>query len=127
MSLSDCLKFLRYWVIYLYYNCLFPRFWHVINFEINLILLSSRFSTWLISQDKTLNILRTKIAFNVKWKAFLIILKDCKSQKIVSDLRLGHEVFRYDIKFKAWNRKMNNKWYRNTKNFNTERRKPSFT
>ena len=40
----------------------------VINFEINL-------STWPESQDKIINILRTKRAFKVKWKSFFIIFK----------------------------------------------------
>ena len=37
--------------------------------------LSSRFATWQKSQDKNLNILRTKGAFEVKLKAFFIIFK----------------------------------------------------
>ena len=36
------------------------------NFEINLIFQSSRFSAWAESQDKHLNILRTKIACKMK-------------------------------------------------------------
>ena len=36
------------------------------------------------------------------------------------------KVFLDDIKFKTWNKKMNSKRYRNTKNQNTERQKPSF-
>ena len=45
----------------------------VINFEIILIFLIKLFFTWPKSQDRNLNILRTKIAFKVKWKTFLII------------------------------------------------------
>ena len=37
--------------------------------------LSSGFATWLKSQDKNLNTLRTKSAFEVKQKAFVIISK----------------------------------------------------
>ena len=46
----------------------------VINFEINLNFLIS-FSTWPRSQNKNLNIFRTKRAFKVKLKAFFIICK----------------------------------------------------
>ena len=41
--------------------------------KLTLSFLSSRFSTWPKSQDKNLNILRTKRAFEVKEKAFFII------------------------------------------------------
>ena len=47
----------------------------VINFEINLISLMYRFSTKLKSQDKNVNILRTKRAFKGKQKAFFLIFK----------------------------------------------------
>ena len=47
------------------------------NFEINPIFLSSRFSTWPKSQDKILNILRTKKTFKVKWKAKAFFIIDC--------------------------------------------------
>ena len=47
----------------------------VINFEINLVSLMYRFSTRLKSQDKNVNILRTKRAFKGKQKAFFLIFK----------------------------------------------------
>ena len=47
----------------------------VMNFEINLISLMYRFSTRLKSQDKNVNILRTKRAFKMKQKAFFLIFK----------------------------------------------------
>ena len=45
------------------------------NLKLTLSLLSSRFAIWPKIQGKNLNILRTKRAFEVKWKAFLIIFK----------------------------------------------------
>ena len=75
---------------------------------------SSRFYTWPKSQDKNVNILRTKRAFKVKWKAFFIIFegfsfaKTCfkpdiaplrdtleKTLKVISDLNLFS-------KFQSW-------------------------
>ena len=47
----------------------------VINFELTLAFLSSRFPTWLNSQDKNVNIPSTKGAFSMKQKAFFIIFK----------------------------------------------------
>ena len=47
----------------------------VIKFEINLIFLIKPFDIWPKSQDKNLNILRTKRAFEVKEKAFFISFK----------------------------------------------------
>ena len=62
---SDCLHFSRYWAI-----CVLQWFVnHALtlqNFKLNLSFLSSRFVTRLKSQDKNLNILRTKGAFEVK-------------------------------------------------------------
>ena len=45
------------------------------NLKLTLSFLSSRFATRLNSQDKNLNIVRTKKAFEVKQKAFFIIFK----------------------------------------------------
>ena len=53
----------------------------VIKFEINLIFLINCFTTWPKNQNKTLNNLRTKRAFEVKWKAFFIILKGLLTTK----------------------------------------------
>ena len=47
----------------------------VIRFEVNLTFLLSRFATWPKSQDKNLNILRTKRSSEVKQKAIFIIFK----------------------------------------------------
>ena len=63
----------------------FPVY-HVINFEIKLISLSSRFSTWSKIQDKNLDISRTKRTFKVKKKRFPLLFKDLQLPKIVSDL-----------------------------------------
>ena len=49
--------------------------YYVINFEIISSYLSSRFSTYPKSYDKSANHWRTKRAFNMKDKAFLIIFK----------------------------------------------------
>ena len=45
------------------------------NFEINIIFLIEPFSTWPQSQNKYVNILRTKKVFKVKQKAFFIIFR----------------------------------------------------
>ena len=42
---------------------------------------SSRFSTWPNSQDKNLNVSRTKRAFKVKWEAFFTIFKGLSCAK----------------------------------------------
>ena len=50
---------------------------------------SAKFSkTNLKSQDKNVNISRTKIAFNLKEKTFLSFLKDFQLTKVVSDWRV---------------------------------------
>ena len=54
----------------------------VINFEINLIFPIIHFFISPNSQDKNLNILRTKIAFKMKQKAFFIILKRISLKQI---------------------------------------------
>ena len=50
-------------------SCLLTRLWNI-NLEVNLIFLIRSFSTQPKSRDKNLNVLRTKITFKVKWKAF---------------------------------------------------------
>ena len=57
----------------------------VLNFEINLINLSNQaaFSAWPKSQDKNLNILRTKIAFKIKYKTFFIIFEGLSLKQII--------------------------------------------
>ena len=71
----------------IYCNCLLFRY---INFEINLIFLIKLF-LYMIQKSRQnmlrINILRTKTAFKVKWKPFLIIFKALSiAKKIVSDL-----------------------------------------
>ena len=68
-----CLYFSKYWA-----TCLL----RLISF------LSSRFATWTKSQDKSLNILRTKRAFDWNKKHFSLLLKNVQLLKIVSDLRV---------------------------------------
>ena len=51
------------------------------NWKLTLSFLSSRFATWPKSRDKHLNILRTKRAFEVKWKTFLILFNSLSWQK----------------------------------------------
>ena len=46
----------------------------VMNFEVNIFLITP-FTTWPKSQDKKLNILRTKRTFQMKQKAFSIVFK----------------------------------------------------
>ena len=65
------------------------------NFKIGYILLIKQFSMQKIRQKnqnkksrQKLNILRTKRAFEVKWKAFFIIFKGLSFAKIISDLRV---------------------------------------
>ena len=65
----------------------------VINFEINFIFSSNRFSTWPKSQNKKLNIFGAKRAFKVKWKAFFSIFK------ALSDLRPEIAPLRRNQKF----------------------------
>ena len=61
----------------------------VINFGINLMFLTLYdFSTWPKSQNKNLNIFRTKRDFKVKQKPFFIILKAFQLSRFVSDLRV---------------------------------------
>ena len=65
----------------------FPRC-NVKNFETDLIFLMKPFSTQPKSQDKKLNILRTKRTFKVRKKNFSSLLKDFQLPKIVLDLRV---------------------------------------
>ena len=74
------------------------------NFEINLTLpIQSFFSTWPKSQDKNLNILRIKIAFKMKWKAFFFIklppysnfLKNFRKYKLVWAVFLWLSIYIY--------------------------------
>ena len=58
------------------------------NFEINLIFLIKLFFLRLKSQNKNLNILRTKRALRWNKKYFLSFLKGFQLPKIVSDLRV---------------------------------------
>ena len=74
ISLPDCLYFSRYWVIrglQLFVNQVVTSQ----NLKLTLSFQSSCFATWPKRQDKNLNILRTKRAFEVKQKAFFIIFK----------------------------------------------------
>ena len=72
--MPDYVYFLRYWAI-----CVLQLFnSYAITSKIVKLTLSfksSCFSTWPKSQNKTLNILRTKRSFKVNWKAFFIIFK----------------------------------------------------
>ena len=56
----------------------------VMNFEVNIFLITP-FATWPKSQDKKLNILRTKTAFQMKQKAFSIVFKGLS---VVLNLRI---------------------------------------
>ena len=49
--------------------------------KLTLSFLSNRFAAWPKSREKTLSILRTKSAFEVKWKAFFIIFKGLSAAK----------------------------------------------
>ena len=74
MLLSDCFYFSKYWAIFvlrLFTNQALASS----NLKLTLSFLSSRFPTSPKSQDKNLNIVRTKGAFQVKLKAFFIIFK----------------------------------------------------
>ena len=60
------------------------------DFEINLIfLIKPFFSTWPKSRDKNLNILRTKRAFKMKQKEFVIIFKGFSIKQIMQIFLLG--------------------------------------
>ena len=84
---SDCLYFLRCRTIYVL-QFLFPRLWR--HRFWNLLYLSNEagFSTWLKSQDKTLNILRTKRILRWNKKDFWSFLKGFQLPEIASDLRV---------------------------------------
>ena len=62
---------------YVHCSCLFSRFWR-----------HKFWKTWPKSQDKCLNILRTKRVFKVNKKHFSSVLKYFELLKIVSDLRV---------------------------------------
>ena len=69
-----CLYFSKYWtvcVLWLFVNQAVTSQ----NLKLTLSFWSNRFATWPRSQDKNLSILRTKRAFEMKWKAFFIIFK----------------------------------------------------
>ena len=72
--LLDCLYFLKYWAIFVL-RLIVNQAMTSKNLKITVSFLSSHFATWPKSQDKNLNILRTKITFEVKLKAFFIIFK----------------------------------------------------
>ena len=57
---------------YVYYDCLLTS---ILNLKLTLSFLSRGFATWPKSQDKNLNIFRTKRALEVKEKVFFIIFK----------------------------------------------------
>ena len=59
------------------------------NFEINLVSNQAVFSTWPKSQDRNLNILRTKRAFKMKYKAFFSNFKGLSLKQIKQFLFLG--------------------------------------
>ena len=73
-SLSGYLYLLRYGQ-YVYCNGLFPRLWRHKFWHFTLSFQPNHFFTWPKSQDKNLNILRTKRDFKVKQKAFFITFK----------------------------------------------------
>ena len=82
ISLSDCFYSSRYWVTWTLRK--FAN--QVVTSQISKLTLSfwsSRLDTWPKSQDKNLNILTKKRAFEVKWKAFftnfigLSVAKNC--------------------------------------------------
>ena len=80
----------------IYCNCLVTRLWRQ-KFWKWLYLLNKAFSsTWTKSQDKNLNILRTKRAFKMKQKTFCIIFKGL-SLKQITIIFLG----RWEFDFKA--------------------------
>ena len=72
-----CLIVFSSWNIgqFVYFNCLLTRFWRHKILKLTLSFESSHFSLSRNSQDKNINILRTKRAFKVKWRAFSIIFK----------------------------------------------------
>ena len=75
-----CLYFSEYWtvcVLWLFVNQAVTSQ----NLKLTLSFWSNRFATWPRSQDKNLSILRTKRAFEVKWKAFFIIFKGFSAAK----------------------------------------------
>ena len=67
-------------VQYVCCNRLLTRLWSL-NFEINVIFLIKPFFIWKKSQDRNLNILRTKRALEVKQKPFFIIFKELSVAK----------------------------------------------
>ena len=73
ISLPSCLYFQRYWEICVCSNCLLNTL-DVKNFEVNLIFLI-KFFYKTTSQDKNLNIMRTKRAFKTKQKTFFIVVR----------------------------------------------------
>ena len=77
ISLPDYLYFLRCWTICAFIVICCCPVCDVINFEISLSFLIKPLSymTKKSVQDKNVNILRTKRAFNMKYKAFSIIFE----------------------------------------------------
>ena len=68
-------------LLYLYCKCLLTRLWRY--FEINLIFLIKPFFLYDEKEKtKTLNILRTKRAFKIKWIAFFIIFEALSLRQI---------------------------------------------
>ena len=87
VSLSECLYFVRCWaisVLQLFVNQA------VTSWILKFTLLSNQvlFSTWPKSLDKNLNISRTKRAFKIKWKAFIIIFKGLSMKQITILLKV---------------------------------------
>ena len=78
--MSDCLFFLRYWTICVL-QLLANQAVTSKKLKLTLSFWSSRFAQWPKSQDKNVNILRTKRAFEVKGKAFFIIFKGVSAAK----------------------------------------------
>ena len=73
-----CLIAFTYWDIwrYVHCSCLFPRLWcHEFSNQSYIFLIKPFYCMTKKSRFENKKILRTKIAFKVKWKAFLIIFK----------------------------------------------------
>ena len=65
---------LLYWAI-VYCNCLLTRLWRIKFWDWSYFSNQAGFCAWPKSQDKNLNIMRTKRAFKIKKKHFLPFLK----------------------------------------------------
>ena len=59
------------------------------SFAVNYLSNQAVFPTWPKSRDKKWNILRTKRAFMIKWKAFSIIFKGLSMKQITQNIFEG--------------------------------------